>query len=356
MNARGFAWYLAFSLAGWAPSLAEAQEVRLFGRWNGANNPGNLGVELNLRFSELPQVGTLAPEHTPWSDSYWPNYRGGVSYRAQTEETGFRTRLLSKEEALRATASELAILSPAEKFDIWRGRFDYPTVRSERGRTSPRHPSWTGLCHGWAVASIHHAEPKPKTLASLDGIQVPFGSSDIKAILTYYYGVDQFKQAPQVGTRCFVPRFLGSMFSKCNGANAGAFHSILANRIGRMQRSFTLDISRGKEVWNHPVISYESAITQTGSPVSGSAYGTVRRVLVETTMLIADEIEPTSEAVLGTAKQKIKPQEYEYWLELGASDEILGGEWVSATRPDFLWLRPAETLTQGYYAAVKELL
>jgi hypothetical protein len=43
-----------------------------------------------------------------------------------------------------------------------------------------------GLCHGWAPASITYAEPKPITVTNADGITIPFGSSDIKAQLTYF--------------------------------------------------------------------------------------------------------------------------------------------------------------------------
>ncbi len=43
---------------------------------------------------------------------------------------------------------DLKILSPAEKYDIYVGRYDYPTVQSEWKRTNPEDAHWEGLCHG----------------------------------------------------------------------------------------------------------------------------------------------------------------------------------------------------------------
>ena len=37
---------------------------------------------------------------------------------------------------------QVAALSPAEKFDIYNKRYDYPTVKTEFYRTSPQNPTW----------------------------------------------------------------------------------------------------------------------------------------------------------------------------------------------------------------------
>ncbi|NBX17181.1 MAG: hypothetical protein EBR09_07440, partial [Proteobacteria bacterium] len=66
------------------------------------------------------------------------------------------------------------------------GRFDFPTVQSERRRTSPAAAAWEGLCHGWAPASLEFNEPEPVTVTGENNIKIPFGSSDIKALLSWY--------------------------------------------------------------------------------------------------------------------------------------------------------------------------
>ena len=91
----------------------------------------------------------------------------------------------------------LKALSPAEKYDIFMGKFSYPTVKFEWARTSASHPQWYGLCHGWAPAAIVYDEPNPVTLTGPSGVKVPFGSSDVKALLTHFlanYGPMSLRQ------------------------------------------------------------------------------------------------------------------------------------------------------------------
>lgn len=36
------------------------------------------------------------------------------------------------------------------------------------------------------MAALEYAQPNPVVLTNADGIQIPFGASDVKALLTYY--------------------------------------------------------------------------------------------------------------------------------------------------------------------------
>ena len=47
-------------------------------------------------------------------------------------------------------------------------------------------PAWAGYCHGWAPAANRFEEPLPVTVRNADGVEIPFGSSDVKALLTYF--------------------------------------------------------------------------------------------------------------------------------------------------------------------------
>ncbi len=214
--------------------------------WNEANNPVIMMAvnnEFETNFDKLPKSGR--PEKMPWSDHYWPTYHGGISYRWGDTKTKQLDKIVSgssdnefagqldDDETLQHMRSEvlgynpytkdqlqalsaderkalIATLSPAEKYDIYRGDFDYPTVRSERARTrilttlrtipgtieepfkenrdytkGAKIPTWYGICHAWAPATILFDEPGPLTLMSKDGFDVPMAASDVKALLSH---------------------------------------------------------------------------------------------------------------------------------------------------------------------------
>ena len=45
---------------------------------------------------------------------------------------------------------------------------------------------------------------------------------------------------------------------------------------------------------------------------------------------------------------------YRYVLELDSEDNIIGGEWVSFDRPDFLW-KQAKPEFQGFFAPLEKI-
>ncbi|MES2962592.1 MAG: hypothetical protein V4760_01795, partial [Bdellovibrionota bacterium] len=116
------------------------------------------------RLDRLAKSGRA--EIKPWSDTYWPSREGGAAYRWQSagggkELTDPHYYRPHDSYALAEMSDEsLAKLSPAEKYDIIQGRFDYPTVRKEASRTSPEMPKWHGLCHAVAIATTNFAEPR----------------------------------------------------------------------------------------------------------------------------------------------------------------------------------------------------
>ena len=48
------------------------------------NDPADLEPDFVRRFDDLPLSGTA--DQIPWTDSYWPKNKGGISYRWQTEQ------------------------------------------------------------------------------------------------------------------------------------------------------------------------------------------------------------------------------------------------------------------------------
>lgn len=189
----------------WLPAILHAEP------WNELSDPTNLNSNYDYAFQNLPLNGAVDESKIPWSDNYWESDWGGISLRwrelseAQLDpdvrEEGVDPYVLfeytppNRSRVLSMTRAELANLSPAEKYDILMGRYDYPTVRAERERTSPDQEYWEGLCHGWVPAAINHPEPKPIDVRNADGVNVPFGTSDLKGLLSYYYGVPAYDYA-----------------------------------------------------------------------------------------------------------------------------------------------------------------
>jgi hypothetical protein len=235
---------------------------------------------------------------------------------------------------------EISKLSPAEKLDIFNDRFDYPTVLSERKRTYPGAAAWEGLCHGWAPASLEFLEPKPLTLKASNGFTIPFGSSDVKALLTWHMATKNSLTAVGLGARCPIFGNIGLNTPPCRDANAGAFHIVLANQIGILKEGFIADVARMGEVWNQPIYEFSSRELSRRGPSPGSARDTHEEVVVETLMHYSIEIQPQWEPLGQLAERPVtRSVLYRYRLELNRNGEILGGVWLQDDRPDFIWLQ-----------------
>ncbi|MBC7692016.1 MAG: hypothetical protein H7222_09615 [Methylotenera sp.] len=315
--------------------------------WDSNHNPTWMMPTYEAHLNLLPMEASLPAANTPWSDTYWPSDHGGIAFRWNTPNPqGFGYRLHSLAELKAMTTNEVATLSPAEKYDIYMGRYDYPLVARERSRTSPYAADWEGICHGWSPASLHNPEPMPNYVANRDGIIIPFGSSDIKALLSVFYAYASFDNIGHyrfIGTRCqsLPRRGLGRIFRRpdgtCIGANPGAFHLALGNMIGLTKQGFVADLNRNLQVWNQPVLGYKSQMGRMHGASRRAAPSAVSEIEVITTMFYTSEIEPTFEPVVGTEAQKIENEEYHYTIELNGQGEIVGGEWLNNNHPDFIW-------------------
>src|SRR5690606_15230131 len=116
-----------------------------------------------------------------------------------------------------------------------------------------------------------------------DGIQIPFGSSDIKALISYFYAFHIDQSVDQMGLRCFFGSWMGG-YRGCNeDLNAGAFHIVISNKIGLQKEGFMADVERFREVWNQPVVAYKSKILAANLPRSSKAASTaVKEVRIAT--------------------------------------------------------------------------
>jgi hypothetical protein len=238
--------------------------------------------------------------------------------------------------------------------------------------TRPSNLDWEGRCAGWAPASIAFEEPRPVTLKNPWGIEVPFGSSDIKALLTYYNDSSSKAASPRtrsesyfLGDRCNIDLSENPARASeisCRDTNAGSFHVVLANLIGIAKKGFVIDQTHDAEVWNQPVHGYSTRVLSTREPSSRADLKAVSEIVVETTVVFTVEVQPNWSPLIGTRGHANAKKVYLSSLEIDATGAIVGGEWLSpdfqpsdaTDRPDFMW-RNAPYRFEGYYSKLQTL-
>lgn len=326
--------------------------------WEGFSRPEIMGSGFNPKLDELPLEGFLDAGTKAWSGHYWPSKEGSINARWNTpSKTGFSYWSPSKAEVFNMSEAQLAQLAPSEKLDLLNGNYDYPLKNIVSGSANPNAQDWAGICHGWAPASIYHNEPTPKVLTNRDGLRVPFGSADIKALLSYYYAFYNDSTSSQIGLRCFFGRFMGAARGCMNDLNAGAFHIVITNKLGLRKEGVLMDVDRYREVWNQPIVGYKAKVLVDDLPRGRmAASSAVREARVEMELFYVDESDPMWNVVHGTENQKIISKDLQYRLELDKDGFIVGGDWESSIRPDFLWLTPKATSFSAPFSRLPELL
>jgi hypothetical protein len=362
------AWHLYF--------LVIFANEALAARWDRSNNPDLFNPVAKSRmvknFSELPLRGELKDHRMGWSETYWPSNLGGIAYRwNHPDPRPFKYNLLSKDELLKLGADELSMLSPSELYDIAMNDYNYSLTKKVLKLFSPSDLWWEGICHGWSLAATHYPEPDKTVLVNKDGIRVPFGASDVKGLLSMHDAYNSKGTYVRIGDRCMVkgkvkgeelpedgpvgiPAKKDADRPECSDVNAGAFHIVLASMIGINSQGFVADVDRFNDVWNQPVTSYESQVVGVILPSPREIKeGIVSRLQVKTIMTYGEELVfysdeeaangtlnfVSKEPVTGTPAQAFTSKNYEYILDLNKRGEIIGGEWLSETRPDMLWMK-----------------
>lgn len=322
-----------------------------------------------VKLDELAKKNLLEGEAriALWSGSYWPMYQGSLAVRWREDavrslmDTSYKYEDYVK---LRDAGMSVSTdnLSPAEKYDLLVGdaaktftQTQWKNGEDNRGLTGV--PTWRGICDGFAAAAQTWPRPlKPVTLNAVDGTPVTFFPEDIKALGSQLHAKG-IKTVTFLGKRC--RGVLGHLTGACNETNPGALHLALSNRVGVEGKSFVVDASPGKEVWNYPVKSYEFTFAHPFSgaeskdwkavrvPLVGNesklikgnsrAEGTVYVVEVKARVELMDMRMPGLDVYDSEALDKILVKEWSYDLEVDASGRVLGGEWLKKNGPDFIW-------------------
>ncbi len=341
-------------------SVAQAAPAILIDEeWDGFSVPDVLASGFTHNIYQLPLEGAAYYNPLAWSGHYWPSKFGGINNRWADKRYAERymTDSPSQNEIFRMSQNDLALLSPAEKFDILMGRYDYPLKQEVLSKASPRAEEWEGICHGWAPASINHPEPRPMSLRNRDGITVPFGSADIKGLLSYYYANHANLASAQIGLRCNFGQWTGGKRECTEDLNAGAFHIVMTNMLAIKHTSFVMDVDRWKEVWNQPVIGYRSRVLGDWQrPSRGAAARAVSELRFATEIWYVEEDEPSWNVDFGTENQVFQKKDYTYRVEVDANGMIVGGAWESDERPDFIWNMKKVDSFQGLMSGLSYLV
>ncbi len=324
--------------------------------WESYSDPAIRNANYEKSFAKLPLKGAVKDTQKLWANDYWARKKGSINLRWNSSRAiGFDLVSPTREEVKLMTQEELAILAPTEKLDLLNGDYEYSLRKEVEKVASKTAAIWHGICNGWSPAAVNHNEPTPKTLTSVDGIQIPFGSSDIKALISYYYAYHHdVASTHQMGKRCNM-----NFEPACDqDLNAGAFHIVLTNTVGLEGESMIADVERKRQVWNHAVSEYTSTVVESSAlPAKDSAKGTVTRARVKTDMTFVQAIKENSwYPTHGTPNHINGVRKYEYYVDLDASGKIIGGEWLSKARPDFIWQMEKATAFKAPFNRLPELL
>jgi subtilisin-like proprotein convertase family protein len=344
------------------------------------NDPNRFRLDLVRSYDDLPSSGTSLRK--PFPSNWWPMSQGGVARAWNGNELGpaqkydqlvtpdrIRDVQLTlakknwKDEPVNQEAQpETFHVGPAAEWELKNhGRY---------GETDPE--SWWGHCNGWASYVLNEDEPIRPVLvrydaatrrvtecASGDAGCVLFQLGDINALGAELYWQDGARMA---GRRCeqadsefnFDPS--GRINSvECRDGNAGTFHIVVTNMIGRLERPFIVDLTADRQVWNYPVYSYEllenrevtlqEALQLIGAPAGTTTwtYNPDARRFIRVRMrasIVEDAIPPSTRPAGDQLARYTTLENYEYLLELDQAGTITGGEWTGDSKrrhPDFVW-------------------
>ncbi len=316
----------------------------------------------------------------PWAGSYWPIHQGLLANRYADNQSSSKLFIENymnyqqRSPNMMIASGNINQLSPAEKYDLLVGDRNWSLTNFmwQKGLTGFQTDgfvaTWTGICHGWSAATSMGVKQSEKSVTVTDvtgNYKITFFPQDVKGLQSYLWG-NSAPIAIQAGNRCrqsFVDRdpFLRPLDASCLDSNPMTWHLAATNRIGIYQNSFVMDSSSGTEVWNYPVMSYDYSYF---NPRTFESSHSLNASIEPIAMLKADKYSayrsPRAKFIVGVAMDVFHPalvvprtgvstgnvlqyNVFIYDLELDENFTIIGGEWYSKDRPDFLWSFPKDS-------------
>jgi hypothetical protein len=251
------------------------------------------GVDFSWKFEELPAKGAVPGHQVPYSGYIYPDNSGGtISVMRKYDRAFHQGRSL-------ATAFE--------EWDVkaYKGKVDVRGPLGMRWGSKMAVPDWSGHCNGWAAAAVRHAEPQQNVVRN----GVVFTPSDIKALLAELYIYNDIDDLSGSGTT----------------VNAGIFHAVVTNWLGRGRHGLAMESEPGEEKWNYPIYAYNS----------DAARRSPRHVEVKLNLgYLKDSSREHDES-----PKIFRVKYFHYLLDLNANGDIVGGRFYpDSSVIDMLWL------------------
>jgi hypothetical protein len=263
------------------------------------------GTEFVWKFDELPASARVPNYRIPYSGYIYPDTAGGTVNALSKYDYAYNRGRSSAASYERWDTS--AFQEPQESRG---GLFGLRRV------TRMATPNWYGHCNGWAAAAIRHAEPERSVRVN----GVTFSPADIKALLAeiYIYNENENLAGPTYPI------------------NAGAFHAILANWLGRGGHPIGMEADPGEEKWNYPIFGYTSSATRYNNGQ------------VAVWLKLSYSKNTRGEYQRGPRIEYTKS--FHYYLNLNSQGEITGGGFYrDSSMIDMLWMpvRPKQGRQEG---------
>ena len=305
--------------------------------WNFKNNPffkASKILETNL--DSLPQSFELSGLFG--SDWIWPIKEGGILNRwaLKNPKKSSDKYLFSFFPFESLKNVDLAQLSPSEKFDLYLGNFDWNFSKMVKKSQATLRESDFKTQLAFSESVLNFKNTSSLIVEGKNPLKIPFGSSDMGALLFASLLLDEKSETKIIGYPCQIIFIQASDSEKCEGVNPGTFHILLTNYLGLRDKGLIMDLKRDKNLELRPIIGFVSNFkTIEGSPPGNSKVK--KEVLVSTFVKF---IRP------GLPKWSFEPtttsrgyEYYTYILELDEKNNIKGGRWISFNRPDFIAIK-----------------
>ncbi len=307
------------------------------------------GVKLEMGFNKMPETGEIDAENQLWLGHRFARATGGIATRwlsRNPSDSIAYTNTLPTFEQLKALNPKerrafVKRLSAAEKFDLFRGRLDFPLTLEERRRNLRDAQAELPLLQGWSIAaSASHAGRLIRPFAdfsffrrSLAGVtmrepeevirqvrihpgldlEIPFAASDVKALISFYVGVRMKDRHPD----------LHQIGRESSPIEAGDYHTLLSNMVGIQGHPLNSLFVVGGEILPKPITRFESEI-RIQEPnvylVTSHLYTPVLR-------------SPHFKAADPTEQNVEERMDVNYRLIVDQNQKIVRSEWLDGSRP-----------------------
>lgn len=339
--------------------------------------------KINTNFKSQANLMVGFVENIPWEGNYWPNRAGSIAYRHKDNEflkfysnmlKGVKPNLRKLRRKIRKTSKnfyslekkDIDKLSAAEKYDLLLEDFNFSFTEGLLTKVEENNEKWrgttwwTGICHGWAPASIKYKKPVvSKTFTNSLGHQIEFTPEDLKGLSSYFISSSvASKKTVIFGNRCNQkkPKQNKNDYSvieltnfsrskdECSDITAHDFHSVLINKVGIQKESFTVDVDYNAPVNNHPIAGYSmKVVSKTNTKVS-----------LHTKVYYVNWTRPgKSRDNESEMSERYLVKDYYYDLFLNNESDIVSSDWINEKNkvwaPDFMWFYLKETKFNEYY-------